>query len=204
MKKSIFTAFLIALTVFIFTAATCFSQSGGSGGGIILNSPDDLKAYLDSQPANSLDKPIKVSMAANAQMFPKIKDVLNDADKYVSLNLTGTALTTIPKYAFSDYGYGDGYDEEPIKGCETLVSITIPNSVTSIGMCAFSFCKNLTSVTIPNSVTGIGGGAFGGCTSLTSITIPNSVTSIGGGAFYGCANLTNITIPNIRKTARFT
>ena len=43
---------------------------------------------------------------------------------------------------------------------------------------AFYGCKSLTSVTIPNSVTSIGKEAFWGCTSLTSVTIPNSVTSI--------------------------
>ena len=46
-----------------------------------------------------------------------------------------------------------------------------------------------TSVTIPNSVTSIGGGAFWGCSGLTSVTIPNSVTSIGEGAFSGCTGL---------------
>ena len=48
----------------------------------------------------------------------------------------------------------------------------------SIDSKAFANNTTLTSVTIPNSVTSIGGGAFVGCTSLTSITIPNSVTSI--------------------------
>ena len=42
----------------------------------------------------------------------------------------------------------------------------------------------MTSVTIPNSVTEIGECAFWDCSGLTSVTIPNSVTSIGGGAFY--------------------
>ena len=51
----------------------------------------------------------------------------------------------------------------------------------------FSNCTGLTSVTIPNSVTSIGSNAFYGCTSLTSVTIPNSVTSIGESAFYNTA-----------------
>ena len=80
--------------------------------------------------------------------------------------------------------------------CSGLTSVTIPNSVTSIGYSAFSHCSGLTSVTIPNSVTSIGEGAFSYCSGLTSVTIPNSVTSIGGTAFYGCTSLTSVTIPN--------
>ena len=51
----------------------------------------------------------------------------------------------------------------------------------------FNCCKSLTSVTIPNSVTSIGKYAFSNCTSLTSITIPNSVTSIDYSAFSDCS-----------------
>ena len=81
-------------------------------------------------------------------------------------------------------------------GCTGLTSITIPNSVTSIGNSAFSGCTGLTSITIPNSVAVIGGSAFSDCSGLTSITIPNSVTAIGGYAFLRCNTLTSITIGN--------
>ena len=56
------------------------------------------------------------------------------------------------------------------------------NGVTSIDDNAFS-ASNIVSITIPNSVTSIGGSAFRKCLKLTSITIPNSVTSIGRYAF---------------------
>ncbi|WP_279162853.1 leucine-rich repeat domain-containing protein [Muribaculum intestinale] len=78
----------------------------------------------------------------------------------------------------------------------TKKTVTIPNSVTSIGYSAFSGCSGLTSVTIPNSVTSIGERAFSGCSGLTSVTIGNSVTSIGYYAFDGCYGLTSVTIPN--------
>ncbi len=49
-----------------------------------------------------------------------------------------------------------------------------------------------TSVTIPNSITSIGGGAFAYCSGLTSVTIGNSLTSIGYSAFYECINLSSL------------
>ena len=80
--------------------------------------------------------------------------------------------------------------------CSNLISITIPDSVTLISASAFGDCSSLTSIIIPDSVTSIGGYAFGGCSSLTSIIIPDSVTSIDGYAFDGCSSLTSITIPD--------
>ena len=73
-------------------------------------------------------------------------------------------------------------DDAVFRGCEGLTSITIPNSVTSIGSYAFWDCDGLTSVTIPNSVTSIGNWAFLGCTGLTSVSVP-SRTEIGRKAF---------------------
>ena len=109
--------------------------------------------------------------------------------------------------------------------CQYLTSITIPDSVVSIGGYAFRGCSSLkefkgkfasvdgrclvvdekliffaqcglTEYTIPDSVTSIGDYAFEYCQYLTSITIPDGVTSIGGEAFYGCSSLTSITIPD--------
>ena len=87
------------------------------------------------------------------------------------------------------------FDDSTFEDCDSLTSITIPNSVTSIGDYAFSGCSSLTSVVIGDSVTRIGKNAFRDCRSLTSITIPDGVTSIGAGAFAGCSSLTSIEIP---------
>ena len=76
--------------------------------------------------------------------------------------------------------------------CFNLTSVTIPNSVTRIGIYAFSNC-GLKSVTIPNSVTSIGNYAFEYCKGLNSITIGSGVTTIGSYAFQYCTSLNSIT-----------
>ncbi len=86
--------------------------------------------------------------------------------------------------------------EDAFEHCNTLTSVTIPNSVTDIENGAFFSCSGLTSITIPNSVTAIENFAFFGCFGLTSVTIPNSVTAIENFAFFGCFGLTSVTIPN--------
>ena len=84
--------------------------------------------------------------------------------------------------------------------CESLTSVTIPNSVTSIGEEAFDGCESLTSVTIPDGVTSIGYKAFKGCKSLTSVSIPSSVTRIGYYPFKGCTSLTSMVVASGNST----
>ena len=71
-----------------------------------------------------------------------------------------------------------------------LFTITISDSVISIGNSAFANCNNLWGVTIGNSVSTIGVNVLGNCQTLTSITIPKSVTSIGESTFSSCTRLT--------------
>lgn len=77
-------------------------------------------------------------------------------------------------------------EEKVFEGCTDLSSITISNSVTTIGARAFYGCSNLSTVILGSQLMTIGEYVFGLCTSLSSITIPNSVTTIGKFAFDSC------------------
>lgn len=114
---------------------------------------------------------------------------------------------TLPKIMRHDFDKntknGVMYFEEPVTFIgdgafreKALVSIEIPNTVTSIGHGAFLHCEHLKEVNIPYNVTTIEENTFVGCTSLTKINIPDSVTSIGYSAFASCTSFTEINIPD--------
>lgn len=90
---------------------------------------------------------------------------------------------------------GDAYNFESINIPEQIVYSRYIYPVTRIGTSAFSKCNSLQSITIPESVENIGLGSFSSCSSLTSVTIPNSVKSIEDYAFLNCSNLRSISIP---------
>ena len=114
---------------------------------------------------------------------------------------TGLTEITIPEgvasigdRAFAGYyTFGDGTERTVNMN---LTSVSLPNSLTSIGGGAFQYCTKLESVVIPDGVTDIESGTFSGCESLQSISIPDSVTAIGGSAFSGCKSLKSIAIPD--------
>lgn len=112
--------------------------------------------------------------------------------------------------------------DNAFRGHSGITSVSIAESVATIGKGAFSGCKNMTSVKlpsqlkviedevfngsglltieIPQSVTAIGYSAFGG-SSLTSISISDKIEVIGNQAFGWCKGLESITIPGNGNTS---
>lgn len=84
-------------------------------------------------------------------------------------------------------------------GCKSLESLTLPETLITIGSFAFYGCSALKTVEIPGE-TEIKDRAFINCTSLTSVNIPN-VTSIGAYAFHNCSSLVSIDLPKVTKIA---
>lgn len=130
---------------------------------------------------------------------------LNDAGEIVAARPVG--YTTIPTGCFAymeslktiDFTGSPGITSigaHAFRGCTSLTTVQIPESVTSIGQSAFYGCTKLSNITIPNKVTSIGTYIFYQCEALTSIVIPNNITSIGKYSFCKCTALTSITIPN--------
>ena len=76
-----------------------------------------------------------------------------------------------------------------------IQSVTIPESVTSIGDSAFAGCHNLDSVTIKDAATSIGSRAFTECPLTTTLSLGKKITTIGDYAFDDCRILNNVTIP---------
>ena len=97
----------------------------------------------------------------------------------------------------------DGYKESFDAMCppnNTITSVVLPVSITSIGASAFRRCYRLKEINIPKGIKQISERAFSGCPSLECISLPEGIISIGKFAFVGCLSLKEIVIPSSVKT----
>jgi len=77
---------------------------------------------------------------------------------------------------------------------EDITSVVVEEGITGLSSLFGGYLYNLESLSLPNSLTSIGGGAFNKCEKLTSVSIPHAVTTIGSKAFSNCTGLTTITL----------
>ena len=103
-----------------------------------------------------------------------------DAEVEVPSTIDEKTVTSIGEYAFSN---------------PNLTKVTLPSTITNIGINAFRQCEKLESINLPEGLLTIGEYAFHGCEKLETADIPSTVTSIGDGAFCLCTSLKSIVIP---------
>ena len=156
-----------------------------------INLPDSLTSIV-ANPFVGCGKLTQINVSKNHPVLEVIDGVLfNKKDK---------TLICYP-YAFTAESYIVptgvlGIGDSAFAYCLlNLTSITLPETVTSIGDHAFHACERLTNISLSDNVTSIGYSAFSYCSRLTSIMLPNSLISIDSNAFSDCDNLTSVIIP---------
>ena len=109
-----------------------------------------------------------------------------NASKLASVTFqTNSKLTTINNLAFSN---------------TKIVSIAIPNLVTTINQGAFSLNKSLTTFVIPSTITVVAPNLLEGSSNIKEIIIPDSIITIGDNAFKDMTTIKKIIVPGSVQT----
>ena len=80
--------------------------------------------------------------------------------------------------------------------CDSLIGVSLPESLTSIEYSAFKDCTSLEDIVFPDAVTFIGRSAFNNCSSLLDLALPESLETLSASAFAGCSALNRVSFPN--------
>ena len=192
---SLLVAVCMMITMLPLSAVTAFAASASSHP--TPTSPDDLVAsdgtYWYAYKENADD----TATITITDFLGPVDSTKTPAPYTITVptKLDGRKVTGLGESSFSGI-----YSPDHQKGyillsfCNQIQSVTIPESVTSIGKSAFEHCSNLDSLTINGVATSmIGAYAFASCTSLTSLSLVGSFQTIGDCAFASCG-MTSLTI----------
>lgn len=164
--------------------------------------PDGAFSYCSS--LRSIELPKSVSMIGNnafvgCRALTAITVPKNVQSIGVSAFSSTTSLTEIRFGSLSETGVSKlrTIGARAFEACFALLTITIPQSVTSIGEYAFNLNTSLQVVEFEehSKLNAIEENTFNSCYALSSINIPEGVLSIGLWAFCQCYSLSSITIP---------
>ena len=204
MKKLVLAGLVLLASVMVLVG--CDTNAGGTDNGGATWSPAAEINKITEAGTHTIVVPPGYTDTAAIRTALQELDKRNTADSskiQIHLDLSKTGIKSIKERAFA--------------GCKSLTAVSLPSTVTTIGLYAFQSCVGLTEVTIPATVINIGYGAFyncgflssvkvekdsvlktieqaafGFCMNLQTIVIPASVTSIGKDAFQKCSSLKEI------------
>ncbi|MBR2283655.1 MAG: leucine-rich repeat protein [Ruminococcus sp.] len=112
-----------------------------------------------------------------------------------------SGVTASAASSYGDLTYTAYSDHVTITACDqSAVSVTVPETidglpVTEIANKAFMYCSSLESLTLPDSIESIGSYAFWECRKMVLTELPASLKALGHDAFYYCEGITALTIP---------
>lgn len=90
--------------------------------------------------------------------------------------------------------------EAAFKGCTNLTKVTYNKNITKIADDTFNGCKSIKSFTLSSGIKSIGEAAFKNCTALKSFKLTKNVKSVGASAFSGCKKLSKFTYNSTVKS----
>lgn len=116
-------------------------------------------------------------------------------------NAAGDATTEIASQAFS--AGGNKYDADKKTALASLTSVSMPDTITKMGMAAFNSCASLSSVKLSAGLTEVPASAFlktgNNDAAINELVIPEGVQTIGTRAFAGC-KVGKVTFPSSLQT----
>lgn len=130
-------------------------------------------------------------------------NALNGLRNLQKLTAPAVALSSVSKIQKIDtliVTSGEAIAENAVSGWDYLKSVTLPDTLKTIGDLGFAHCELLEQISLPEGLTSIGAKAFYNCASIEQFNLPDSVESIGNYAFGKCASLETVSLSKSLST----
>ena len=113
-------------------------------------------------------------------------------------------MTEIQSLQFAEDSACTSVGEYAFEGCEKLITVKIPASIESVGICTFYMCTSLQTLEFAENskLERIPGGMLNDCYALTSLRLPSGITEIEDAAIAGCTSLEEVTFAQDSKLQR--
>jgi len=192
-----------ALALMVFGANAQTVQTSGTDGNITWSVENGVLTISGNGSMPNYDHANKSKKTGSTAPWYDLRDQITSV-------VVEQGVTSVGNYAFRDLNKADTISlpttgltyigQTSFENTTSLTSMTIPDSVTTMGNWAFQTkpgqTSQLTSLTIGSGLTSIGESAFANSGNLTELTISSSVTSIGKNAFQNATKLETLVIPN--------